>query len=45
MAVGGMGVAMTSAIGVLWLVGLAAAEGVFGIAVGALPTGLITFFT
>ena len=43
---GGMAVAMTSGVGVTWLVGLGklvAGEGVFGSAVGAFPTGLITF--
>ena len=42
---GGMGVAMTSLVGVAWLVGLAtpAGAGVFGIAVGASSTGLSTF--
>ena len=47
MAVGGMGVATISAVGVIWLVGpgrlVVVDAGVFGSAVGAFPTGLITF--
>ena len=49
MAVGGTGVAMTSTVGVTCLVGFGARVvvdgGVFGRAVGAFPTGLITFLT
>ena len=46
MGVGGIAVATTSGVDVTPLVGLGklvAGSGVFGIAVGALPTGLITF--
>ena len=46
MAVGGIGIATTSTFGVAWLVGLGrlvAGAGVLGSAVGAFPTGLITF--
>ena len=47
-AVGGMAVAIGFNVGVAGLVAVgifATATGVLGIAVGALPTGLSTFFT